>query len=60
MPEARAWILDRKVTDDLVGPGLTHEVRAWLDRAAAPTGWRSSSSAASPGATSPTTSPGRS
>jgi arginine deiminase len=24
MPEARAWLLDRKVTDDLVGPGLTH------------------------------------
>ena len=31
MPEARAWVLDRKVTDDLVGPGLTHEVRGWLD-----------------------------
>jgi arginine deiminase len=31
MPEARGWILDRKVTDDLVGPGLTHEVRAWLE-----------------------------
>ena len=31
MPEARAWVLDRKITDDLVGPGLTHEVRAWLD-----------------------------
>ncbi len=30
LPEGRAWILERKVTDDLVGPGLTHEVRAWL------------------------------
>lgn len=29
-PEARDWLLDRKVTDDLVGPGLGHEVRAWL------------------------------
>jgi arginine deiminase len=29
-PEGRAWILERKVTDDLVGPGLTHEIRAWL------------------------------
>jgi arginine deiminase len=29
--EGRAWVLDRKITDDLVGPGLTHEVRAWLD-----------------------------
>src|SRR4029079_13202000 len=31
MPEARDWLLDRKITDDLVGPGLTFEVRAWLD-----------------------------
>jgi len=31
MPEARDWLLDRKITDDLVGPGLTYEVRAWLD-----------------------------
>jgi arginine deiminase len=30
LPEGRAWILERKVTDDLVGPGLTPEVRAWL------------------------------
>ena len=29
-PEARDWVLDRKVTEDLVGPGLTHEIRAWL------------------------------
>jgi arginine deiminase len=30
MLEARDWVLDRRITDDLVGPGLTHEVRAWL------------------------------
>ena len=30
IPEARAWLLDRKVTDDLVGSGLTHEIRTWL------------------------------
>ena len=30
-PHARAWLLDRKITDDLVGPGLAHEVRAWLE-----------------------------
>ncbi|MGC4111727.1 MAG: arginine deiminase [Nocardioides sp.] len=30
-PQARAWILDRKITDNLVGPGLAHEVRGWLD-----------------------------
>ena len=34
-PEARDWVLDRKVTDDLVGPGLTHEIRAWLTELAA-------------------------
>ena len=31
MPEGRAWVLDRKITDDLVGPGITRELRAWLD-----------------------------
>lgn len=31
LPEARAWILERKATDDQVGPGLAHELRAWLD-----------------------------
>jgi arginine deiminase len=30
-PEARAWVLDRKITDDLVGPGITRELRAWLE-----------------------------
>ncbi len=29
-PEAREWVLDRKVTDDLVGLGLRHEIRSWL------------------------------
>ncbi len=30
-PEARQWILDRKVTANLVGLGLQQEVRAWLE-----------------------------
>lgn len=30
--QARQWILDRKVTDDLVGPGMRHQVRDWLDQ----------------------------
>ncbi|RDH78185.1 arginine deiminase [Mycolicibacterium moriokaense] len=30
VPEARDWVLDRKVTDDLVGVGLRHEIRGWL------------------------------
>jgi arginine deiminase len=30
LPEARDWILDRKITDDLVGSGLSHEIRSWL------------------------------
>jgi len=29
--EGRAWILDRKVTDSQVGPGLVPDLRAWLD-----------------------------
>lgn len=29
-PEARRWLLERKVSDDLVGPGLADEVRPWL------------------------------
>lgn len=28
---ARAWLLDRKITDDLVGAGVAAEVRSWLD-----------------------------
>ena len=34
MPEARDWVLDRKITDDLVGSGLSHEIRAWLSELA--------------------------
>jgi len=30
-PEALKWILDRKVTPDTVGVGLTNEVRSWLE-----------------------------
>ena len=30
-PEARDWILDRKIGADQVGPGLATDVRAWLD-----------------------------
>lgn len=29
--EAKRWILDRKLTPNLVGPGLDGEVRAWLE-----------------------------
>lgn len=29
-PAARRWLLERKVSDDLVGPGLADEVRPWL------------------------------
>jgi len=31
IPEARAWLLDRKVTPGSVGPLLTEPLRAWLD-----------------------------
>lgn len=27
----REWLLDRRVTKDLVGPGLVHDVRGWLE-----------------------------
>ncbi|MBV4476434.1 arginine deiminase [Pseudomonas sp. B2M1-30] len=30
-PEALKWILDRKITADTVGLGLTNEVRSWLE-----------------------------
>ncbi|MFN8196082.1 MAG: arginine deiminase [Nocardioidaceae bacterium] len=29
-PEGRDWVLDHKITDDRVGPGLSGDVRAWL------------------------------
>src|SRR6478736_6380728 len=28
---ARTWVLDRKITDNIVGPGVGQELRAWLD-----------------------------
>jgi arginine deiminase len=31
IPEARKWILDRKVTFDQVGVSFMHEVRSWLE-----------------------------
>ncbi|AUF95158.1 arginine deiminase [Pseudomonas sp. 02C 26] len=31
IPEALKWILDRKITADTVGLGLTNEVRSWLE-----------------------------
>jgi arginine deiminase len=34
--KARAWVLDRRITDDQVGAGVTKEVRPWLDEMAAP------------------------
>ncbi|MFT3873764.1 MAG: arginine deiminase [Nocardioides sp.] len=34
-PEARGWLLDHKITDRRVGPGLRPDVRAWLDELAA-------------------------
>jgi arginine deiminase len=30
-PDAREWLLDRKITDEEVGGGLAAEVRPWLD-----------------------------
>ncbi|APR40323.1 arginine deiminase [Paraburkholderia sp. SOS3] len=30
-PEARNWILDRKISDNSVGVGLSNEVRAWMN-----------------------------
>lgn len=31
IPEARTWLLDRKITPDQVGVGISKEVRPWLD-----------------------------
>ncbi|BCG04794.1 hypothetical protein PPGU19_093620 (plasmid) [Paraburkholderia sp. PGU19] len=31
IPEALAWILDRKIRPDTVGVGLANEVRAWME-----------------------------
>jgi arginine deiminase len=30
-PEARAWVLDRRITANMLGAGLALEVRPWLD-----------------------------
>lgn len=30
-PQAHAWILDRRITEDFVGVGMHDELRAWLD-----------------------------
>lgn len=30
IPEARDWILDRRITEDQVGVGMLNELRAWL------------------------------
>jgi len=32
IPEARAWVLDRRVTPNDVGPGTAPVLRAWLDQ----------------------------
>ena len=34
-PEARSWVLDRKITPDQVGIGISMEVRPWLDEMSA-------------------------
>jgi arginine deiminase len=34
--EARAWVLDRRITPNDIGPGLSKIVRAWLDALPAP------------------------
>lgn len=36
MPEARRWLLDRKITEDHVGVGMLDELRGWLDEMPAP------------------------
>ncbi|HVE07032.1 MAG TPA: arginine deiminase [Paraburkholderia sp.] len=30
-PEARQWVLERRITDDTVGVGLSNEFRAWMN-----------------------------
>lgn len=36
-PEARKWLLDRKIVPDQVGTGIAKEVRPWLDEMASAT-----------------------
>ncbi|MEO0750589.1 MAG: arginine deiminase [Pseudomonadota bacterium] len=31
LPEARAWLLDRKITEDHIGVGMLNELRGWLN-----------------------------
>lgn len=31
LPEARKWLLDRKITEDHIGVGMMDELRGWLD-----------------------------
>ena len=31
IPQARQWLLDRKITEDHIGVGMLHELRSWLD-----------------------------
>jgi arginine deiminase len=35
-PEARAWVLDRRITDNSVGPLVAQAIRPWLDELQAP------------------------
>ncbi|MFC5179333.1 arginine deiminase [Nocardioides taihuensis] len=37
MPQGRAWILDRRITEAQVGAGLVEPIRAWLDEMPAET-----------------------
>ncbi len=34
--QARAWVLERKITPDFIGVGIKEELRAWLDAMPAP------------------------
>lgn len=36
MPDARGWLLDRKITEDQIGVGMMDELRSWLDDMPAP------------------------
>lgn len=36
LPEARQWLLDRKITEDHIGVGMMNELRGWLDEMPSP------------------------
>lgn len=36
LPEARHWLLDRKITEDHIGVGMMNELRGWLDEMPSP------------------------